>query len=219
MTLEDVALKYPFLYHMAELSSWPSIQQHGLRSTSALLDLYEITGSSRVKIESYWRPRSVELTHPTYETAVVRDQIPMPVEKLRDCLVDMTPRQWYELINGKTFFWPDEIPLGWMLNAPPYRGREHVVIVVPTQELLIHHKENVTLSAFNSGSVNPTKATGLPRSRGRVTFQPLQDYTTPWIGELAVEYSVPNIADLAIRVEARQARRTPRVIWNRAAVQ
>ena len=42
MTPEDMARKYPFLYHMAELSSWPSIQRHGLLSTSALLDLYEI---------------------------------------------------------------------------------------------------------------------------------------------------------------------------------
>ena len=217
MTPEVVVRKYPFLYHMAELNTWSSIQQHGLRSTTALLDLYQYTGSSRVEIESKWRPRSVELTHPTYETAVVRDQIPMPEDKLRDCLVDMTPRQWYELINGKTFFWPDETPLGWMLNAPPYRGREHAVMVVPTQELLFHHMDSVTLSAFNSGSVNPTKATGLPRPRGRATFQPIEDYTTVWIGELAVKYSVPNIADLAIRVEARQAKRPPRTIWKRGA--
>lgn len=217
MTPEGVARKYPFLYHMAELNSWPSIQQHGLRSTSALLDLYQTTGSARVKIESQWRPRSVELTHRNFETAVVRDQIPMPEEKLVDCLDDMTAREWYVLINGKTFFWPEETPLGWMLNAPPYRDREHAVIIVPTQDLLTHHAENITLSPINSGSVHPAKATGRPRRRGRATFKPIRDYTTPWITELAVEYSVSNIAELAIRVEARQAKRTPRVIWNRDA--
>ena len=215
MTPEEVARKYPILYHMAELSSWSSIQRHGLRSTSALLDHYETSGPTRFHIESQWRPRSVQLTHPAYGTAVVRDQIPMPEDKLRNCLVDMTTREWYELINGKTFFWPEETPLGWMLNAPPYRRREHAVIVVPTQELLSHHADSVTLSAINSGSVNPARSTGLPRPRGRDTFRPIRDYTTPWIGELAVEYSVPNIADLAIRVEARQANRSPRVIWNR----
>ena len=217
MTPEGVASKYPFLYHMAELNSWPSIQLHGLRSTSALLDLYQTTGSNRVEIESQWRPRSVELTHPTYETAVVRDQIPMPEDKLTDCLEDLTAREWYELINGKTFFWPEETPLGWMLNAPPYRSREHAVIIVPTQELLFHHAESVTLSPINSGSVRPAKKTGRPRQRGRATFQPMRDYTTQWISELAVEYSVPNIADLAIRVEARQANSSPRTIWKRSA--
>ena len=94
MTPKDVARKYPCLYHMAELSSWPSIQRYGLRSTSALLDLYGTTGLTRVQIESQWRPRSVRLTHPTYGTAAVRDQLPMPEDKLSDCLVDMTPPQW-----------------------------------------------------------------------------------------------------------------------------
>ena len=47
----------------------------------------------------------------------------------------------------------------------------------------------------------------------------MDDYTTPWVSEVAVEYSVPNIGDLAIRVEARQARRSPRIIWNRVADQ
>ena len=217
MTPEEVARRYPVLYHMAELSSWPNIQRYGLRSTSALLDHYETTGSIRFQIESQWRPKSVQLAHPTYGTAVVRDQLPMPEDKLSDCLVDMTTRQWYELINKKTFFWPEETPLGWMLSAAPYRAREHAVIVVPTKELLAHLADAVTLSAINSGSVNPAKATGRPRPRGQDTFQPIRDYTTPWVSELAVEYSVPNIADLAIRVEARQGKRPPRVIWSRDA--
>lgn len=219
MTPEDMTRKYPFLYHMAELSSWPSIQRHGLLSTSALLDLYEITGPTRAQIESRWRPARVPLTHPTYGEAFIRDQLPMPEDKLRGCLVDMTTRQWYELINGKTFFWPEETPMGWMLNASPYRGREHAVIVVATRSLLSHHAGSVTLSAINSGSVYPAKATGRSRQRGGNTFQLMDDYTTPWVSEVAVEYSVPNIEDLAIRVEARQARRSPRIIWNRVADQ
>lgn len=219
MTPEELARRYPVLYHMAELNSWPNIQRYGLRSTSALLDLYESTGPTRVKIESQWRQTSVSLTHPTYGTAVVRDQLPMREDRLRDCLVDMTTRQWYELINGKTFFWPEETPLGWMLNAPPYRGREHAIIVVPTEELLAHHAGSVTLSPINSGSVNPTRATRLPRPRGQDTFQPIRNYTTRWVSELAVEYSVPNIADLAIRVEAWQGKRSLRVIWSKDADQ
>ena len=219
MTPEDVAGRYPLLYHMAEFSSWPGIQRHGLLSTSALLRHLDISGDSRFQIESQWRPTSVQLTHPNLGTAVVRDQLPMPEDKLRDCLVDMTPQQWYELINGKTFFWPEETPLGWMLNAAPYRAREHAVIVVPTEKLLASHEDAVTLSAINSGSVYPARATGRPRPRGRDTFQSIRAYETPWISELAVEHSVPYIADLAIRVEARQGKRPPRVIWSRDAGQ
>ena len=213
-TTKELIDRYPLLFHMAELDSWPSIQRHGLLSTSALLDLFETAGPSRTQIESEWRPRSVQITHPTHGTAVVRDQLPMPENKLSNCLTDMTPRQWYELINGKTFFWPEETPLGWMLNAASYRTREHAVIVIPTKELLSHHSDKVTLSAINSGSVYPARATGLPRPRGQETFQPIRDYTVPWVSELAVEYSVPNIADLAIRVEARQGKRSRRVIWS-----
>ena len=219
MTPEEVARKYPFLYHMAELDSWPNIQAYGLRSTSALLDLYETPEPLRFRLESQWRPASVRLPHTTYGTAVVRDQLPMPEDKLRECLVDMTTQQWYELINGKTFFWPEETPLGWMLNAPPYRGREHAVIVVPTESLLSQYSKSITLSPINSGSVHPARATGLPRPRGRETFRSIRDHTTPWISELAVEHSVPNIAELASHVEARQGRRTLRVLWSRDADQ
>ena len=215
MTPEQLARRYPLLYHMAELDSWPSIQRYGLLSTSALLDLYGATGPTRVQIESQWRRKSVQLTHPVYGTAVVRDQLPMPEDKLNRCLVDMMTREWYELINGKTFFWPNQTPLGWMLNAAPYRGREHAVIIVRTRDLLHHHTEIVTLSAINSGSVYPSKATGTARPRGKNTFQPIRSFTDRWVTELAVEYSVPNIADLAIRVEAWQRKRSLRIVWSR----
>ena len=217
MTPNELVRKHPVLYHMAELSNWPNIQRYGLLSTSALLDLFEIAGPSRFEIESQWRPKSIELDHPTYGTAVVRDQMPMREDRLRGCLVDMTTQQWYELINRKTFFWPDQIPLGWMLGAAPYIGREHAVIVVPTEQLLARHANVVTLSAINSGSVRPVRATGRAPRRGPSTFQSLQEFADRWIRELAVDYSVPDIADLAIRVEARQANRAPRVIWSRDA--
>ena len=155
------------------------------------------------------------MPHQTYGTAIVRDQSPMQEDKLHGCLADMTTREWYELINGKTFFWLDQTRLIWMLKTPPYRDREHCVIVVPTLTLLDHHADKVTLSAINSGSVNPSRATGLPRSRGRDTFKPIDDFNARWVAELTVEYSVPNIADLAVRAEAWRSERRLRLIWNR----
>ena len=216
MNPEELTRRHPLLYHMAELDNWPNIQSHGLLSTSALLDLFDISGTARFQIESQWRPTSITIDHPSYGSAAIRDQLPMREDRLRKCLVDMTTRQWYELINGKSFFWLDEIPLGWMLNAPPYRDREHAVIVIPTETLLFHHQNIMTLSAINSGSVYPSIATGKAPNRGPNTFQPIQTFTAQWIRELAVDYSVPNIADLAIRVEARRGKRPPRVIWKRS---
>ena len=209
--------QYPIIYHMAELGSWRTIQDHGLLSTTALLDLFGVSGQKRFEIESQWRDKGVALEHPLYGTAFVRDQLPMPENKLRGCLMDMTPQEWYELINRKSFFWVDKTPLVWMLKAAPYKDREHEIITVPTRILLDHHAEGISLSAINSGSVYPSKATGTPRSRGRDTFKPLKDYASRWVAELTVEHSVPDIADLAIRVEAWQRDKLLRVIWSRDA--
>ena len=48
--LSELLRHCPTLYHMAEGGSWPSIQRHGLRSTSALLDLFEVDGARREAI-------------------------------------------------------------------------------------------------------------------------------------------------------------------------
>jgi hypothetical protein len=41
---KDLIGRSPRLYHMAEADTWDSIREHGLLSTSALLDLFEIKG-------------------------------------------------------------------------------------------------------------------------------------------------------------------------------
>ena len=46
--IANITALYPPLYHMAAEGSWPSIQRHGLLSTSALLDLYEVCGPSEL---------------------------------------------------------------------------------------------------------------------------------------------------------------------------
>ena len=63
--IERFSDRYPRLYHMAESGSWCSVREHGLLSTSALLDLFEISGSKRREIESEWRPNIVPIGHPT----------------------------------------------------------------------------------------------------------------------------------------------------------
>ena len=47
ITHEEFVRRYPRLYHMAQVGSWPSIERNGLLSTSALLDLFQIKGEAR----------------------------------------------------------------------------------------------------------------------------------------------------------------------------
>src|SRR5687768_14367920 len=98
----ELSHRFPLLFHMAALGSWPSIQSHGLLSTSSLLDLFEISEASRVTVEAAHRPESIQLSHPKHGVATVRDQIPMSDNGLRRCLADgLTPRDWYQLLNRK----------------------------------------------------------------------------------------------------------------------
>jgi len=48
----------------------------------------------------------------------------------------MEPREWYELLNSKVFFWPTINRLETFLGARDYRDKAHVVISVKTSVLL-----------------------------------------------------------------------------------
>ena len=146
---------------MAEGGSWGRIQTQGLLSTSALLAQFEVKEPERNRIESEWRGDRI----PLEEGATIRDQRPMPQKALQNVLKDMTPTQWYRLLNGKTFFWTTQDRLQKMLNAKPYRNDSQDVITVDTRKLVDRHQEQITLSRINSGSTN-----GQAR-RGSRTFQ------------------------------------------------
>lgn len=105
---------------MAEAGSWPAIQRHGLLSTSALLDLLEVDGDRRERIESARRPESVTITHPVYGAAFIRDQIPLREGRLEQCLVGLMPSEWYRELNRRVFFWLDEERVGRLLRGRAY---------------------------------------------------------------------------------------------------
>ena len=63
LTREYLARRWPRLYHLAEQGSWKLIRRYGLRSTTALLDLFEVDEGPRQQIESAWRPKSVAIEH------------------------------------------------------------------------------------------------------------------------------------------------------------
>jgi hypothetical protein len=163
---------------MAEAGSWPSIEKHGLLSTSALLDLFEVSGDSRTALESARRPESVQIAHPVHGTAWIRDNKPINETVLRRTLVGMSEPEWYRTLNSRVFFWLSEERLDRLRGAPPYRDRAHEILVLDTASLLSSHAERVELAPLNSGAVHP----GAKYTRGAATFQSIESY--PWLERL-----------------------------------
>ncbi|KPJ85055.1 MAG: hypothetical protein AMS17_15040 [Spirochaetes bacterium DG_61] len=215
MEPEDIIHYYPCLYHMAESGSWPSIKRHGLLSTSALLDLFEIHGKKRFKIESRQRRESVTIHHPVHGSAVIRDQKPLNEGALQKLIDGMSTREYYELLNRKIFFWARKIRLERLLHARAYREKSHTVLTVDTRDLLDRYQNEVWLSHINSGAIF-----GSGR-RGVGTFKRINDYPfeemrkkkkEDAIVEVAVDYAVKDISKLIIRVEEWKGQNPVRII-------
>ena len=201
MKIEALTARYPILYHMAEDGSLDSIQRNGLLSTSALLDRFEVEGERRCAIESARRPEMASLDHPEYGTVRVRDNKPMLESVLQRCLTGMTPREWYETLNRRVFFWVDRRRLLKLLGARAYRDRPHLVLEVDTAELLRRHAERVTLSPINSGATFTMK----PAPRALQTFRSITEHPPDKpVVELAVDYAVPDIAEMILSVNRWQ---------------
>ena len=184
MTPERFCEVYPRLYHMAEAAAWPSIQRHGLLSTSALLDLYGITGAERERIERQRRAAAIAVEHPEYGVTFINDQHPMTDATLAPALIDMTPSEWYAHLNARVFFWVSEVRLARLLNT--YRQRDKIVLVLDSAKVLARHVAQTMLSPINSGF-----SLRFPQRRGRATFQSLADYPfDAWVRKRGVADAV-----------------------------
>jgi hypothetical protein len=205
---EELIRHYPRLWHMAEDGSWDSIREHGLLSTSSLLDLYGYSGKARDALESARRPKSVLISADGLPHAVVRDQKPMTASALRKCLSDgTTPEQWFETLNSRVFFWLSRERLRGLLNARAYRGRPQTVLTLNTASLVEANKDRIRLSPINSGATiyNPVP-------RGPDTFCTLSDFQFDerrktrtldnTVVELTVLGGVQDITDHAIAVHS-----------------
>lgn len=203
MELDELIKTHPYLYHMAEKNSWPSIREYGLWSTSALLDHHRIGGQARLAHESQHRPEKTTLTSPHFAPTVLRDQKPMSDSRLQMGLQDgLTPREWYETLNTKTFFWVSEERLMILLKARAYRNEEHDVLTLRTEPLVQAYRDRILLCHMNSGNTFP-----VPHKRGKDTFVSIESYPVGPKGrprkpvvELVVEYGVPDIEQYVVSV-------------------
>jgi hypothetical protein len=205
LTAEFLAKRYPQLYHMAEAGSWASIAKHGLLSTTALLDLFDVQRPQRDEIETKKRGESVEIHHPSYGSAWIRDNKPINETVLRRTLVGMSEPDWYRTLNSRVFFWLSEDRLARLRNAPPYRKRQHDILVIDTARLLESYEPSVELAHLNTGAVHP----GAKYPRGARTFRCIAEY--PWqerlrvapsepVVELTVLHSVPRVVEIVVDV-------------------
>ena len=220
--LEELLTDHPTLYHMAEEGSWPSIREKGLLSTSALLDLYGLTGAEREGIEAERRPGSVVLDDARLGRAVIRDNGPLNARKLARALPpDLPVADWLRLLNGRVFFWLTEERLWRLLGAKLYRDKVHDVLEVDAAPLVAAHRERIELSPINSGVTDP-----FPAPRGRDTFRSIADYPyAEWrrkrgrSGEPAVELAVlggvRDIQRFVRRVRRMRGDAVERVLWER----
>jgi uncharacterized protein DUF7002 len=197
----------PFVYHLADVENWPSIQQHGLLSTCALLDRIGMEGASRAGIEREYRPYRTVL--PT--GLVIRDQRPMPPAALQRCLIGLTASQWYELLNNKVFFWCDAERLNRQRAA--CRSFPQVVLEIASDRLLRRYAAQAALTPINTGN-----ARRRPAQRGAATFVPYGVWAeSAWLSEakalgtlvrphrhapveLTVTQSVPDVMDFVVKL-------------------
>jgi hypothetical protein len=208
MDVDELISLYPRLYHMAEGGSWPSIQRHGLMTTSQIVDAYSPTPEARAAILEQRRPRNVVLDHTTLGQLVIRDQAPLREQFLVGSLSDLTVAQWLERLNNRVFFWLHPDKLSTLLGARRYRNLAHDVLTVDTASLIASHADQIRLSPINSGA---TLYPNAPK-RGRDTFATIGAYRYDLyrrrgikdaIAELAVINGVPDIVQHVVRVERR----------------
>ncbi|WP_353116583.1 hypothetical protein [Nitratidesulfovibrio sp.] len=211
------------LYHMANENAWENISKHGLCSTEALLNIFEIKDPLRKQLLTQHRPECVTIKHPEYGTAIVRDQKPLRETTLKRVLDDgLSPSEWYQILNRKTFFWTTHSRLCGLLAAKAYRNYRHCVLTLDAKKLIERHYDAITLSPYNSGCT----LFNAPR-RGNSTFSKIDDFDYDYwrnrgrkaddvIVELAVDYRVTDILDFIDSVDMMQSDSLPHNIYRRS---
>ncbi len=194
---------HPNIYHMAEVGTWDSIRTLGLMSTSAVLEHFNLPLEDRARIESSHRPNKIKIGPSSSDCIVLRDQIPMPPERLRRALANQTTiEEWYSTINSKVFFWAQEERLYRLLNARHYRNLEHDVLTIDAGKFISAYKDSIWLCHMNSGNTFPMAV-----ARDKSIFKRIIDYPVNGKGnpikkivELTVDYKIPDIAKYVTHV-------------------
>lgn len=135
------------LYHLAEADNLPSILQHGLMSTERLLSLVGVPEAERATLLRRHRPDSFRLS----ERVLIRDQRPMPPAALARSLMDgFEPADWYALLNGHVFLWPDRKRMDRQREA--CGGRSQALLTFDGAALLDRFGAEASIAAMPAAS-------------------------------------------------------------------
>jgi hypothetical protein len=190
---------------MASYGSWPSIEKHGLLSTSELLELFQYPAEQRTELLTTQREKSVPIKHPVHGEALLRDQKPLSPENLARCLTDCDDKTWYRLLNERVFFWLDRQRLMTLMSAREYEGKKHTVLKIDTAPLVRKYLHAIEIAHMNTGNTLP-----FPHKRGCSTFRSLDNYDYEHrrklpnysaVVELTVLKGVPDLREYVIQVE------------------
>lgn len=103
----------------------------------------------------------------------------MPANALARCLHEMTPADWYALVNAHVFFWVDPERLNRQRKA--CGARPQVVLTIDVAQLVEAHAARIELTPINTGN-----ARRQPAPRGRATFVPYATWLkSRWASEAA----------------------------------
>ena len=242
--LRRLIRRHPKLYHLTAPGRWGSVMEHGLLSTNALIERSGMSPERKFKIGRKRRSKSEEVcipqpdcvpeSSPSYEIAhgrslraVIRDQEPLILRKLRDQLAYqgacITEEEWFERQNERVFFFLSRDSVSSMMKV--YKQQD--MLVVCTKSLVKAYCNRIELSAYNSGfnrwDRNDLSSYVKPYKLHDELFLPIRDYPYRyWHGErgndgpvreLTILDGVCNIADYVIKVKKMSEGRTVKVLY------
>ncbi len=196
MRFREFVVKYPHCYHLTAAGAWPHLRQHGLLSTSRVLEQH---GRGDDPAGSQHRAAGVRLEGTDQlPTVLVRDQIPLSLAQLPGVLTDMTSEEWLRTLNSRVFFFVRRDDALALSKARAYRTQEHELVTVTTRSLVNACASRVQLAHLTTGTVQ--RASG---KRGSDTFQSIDTYagTMSSVKELTVLDGVVPLLPHVARVE------------------
>lgn len=153
MDSRDLVIAYPTLYHLTARGCWKSILEHGLLSA---IDLAAECGIDRDEIIGRRRATCRKVSAPNSSLkAVIRDQVPLSVDKLVR-YIDyqgnrITLERLLERQSERVFFFVSEAAAGRMAAKYEAMGCPQNMFVVNADSLVNEHLDHIDLSAYNSG--------------------------------------------------------------------
>lgn len=163
---------YPTLFHISLARDVEQVLRFGLLSTTALLDLCEIEGDERIRIEGQQRPKAVPIRHPVHGEFLINDQAPMNVVALSKCLTDLTTQQWCESLNRRVFLWPTRERVARHIGAKLVTGTRRIVLAFDTPSIF----ETLDVDLFELSPINSGNTMRKAVPRGSGTFRRFRDY-------------------------------------------